>query len=166
MLGTSSRQHQIAAARAAALAADARLAGARSNSRELVLTAPITGVVLLRNAEAGEVVGPGVPLVTLGNPDRLWVRVYVAAPQIGKVLLGAPAQVRATGFGSRDFTGRVVEIASRAEFTPRAALTEDERANLVFGVKIQLDPTGGVLKPGLPADARIRVTAGGDRASR
>jgi len=166
MLSTASRQNQIDAARAASLAANARLAGAKSNSRELVLTAPIAGVVLLRNAEAGEVVGPGVPLVTLGNPDHLWVRVFVAAPQIGKVMLGAPARVNATGFGSRAFTGRVVEIASRAEFTPRAALTEDERANLVFGVKIALDPTGGVLKPGLPADAHIQVPADGGRASR
>ena len=166
MLSTGSRRYQIDAAREAALAAQARFAGAKSNSRELVLTAPISGVVLLRNAEAGEVVGPGVPLVTLGNPDRLWVRVYVAAPQIGKVRLGAPTEVRATGFGSRKFTGHVVEIASRAEFTPRAALTEDERANLVFGVKIALDPTGGALKPGLPADARILVSADGDRASR
>jgi HlyD family secretion protein len=53
----------------------------------------------------------------------------------------------------------VTEISPRAEFTPRAALTEEERASLVFGVKIALDPTGGILKPGLPADATIETAA-------
>jgi hypothetical protein len=48
-----------------------------------------------------------------------------------------------------------VSIASEAEFTPRAALTEEEQANLVFAVKIMLDRSGGALKAGLPADARI-----------
>jgi HlyD family secretion protein len=62
--------------------------------------------------------------------------------------------VRVTGYPRR-FPGRVVEIASQAEFTPRAALTEEERANLVFGVKIEIESSGGALKPGLPADARI-----------
>jgi HlyD family secretion protein len=53
----------------------------------------------------------------------------------------------------------VVSIATNAEFTPRAALTEEERANLVFAVKIALDPTGGALKAGLPVDVRIAAPA-------
>jgi HlyD family secretion protein len=52
-----------------------------------------------------------------------------------------------------------VSIASEAEFTPRAALTEEEQANLVFGIKLVLDRTGGALKAGLPADARIQPAA-------
>jgi HlyD family secretion protein len=52
----------------------------------------------------------------------------------------------------------VVSIASEAEFTPRTALTEEEQANLVFGVKLMLARSGGALKAGLPADARIRPT--------
>jgi HlyD family secretion protein len=71
--------------------------------------------------------------------------------------LNAPAEIRVQGWPHRVFPGHVVEIASRAEFTPRTALTEEERANLVFGVKISLDPTGGILKPGLPADAVIQT---------
>ena len=53
------------------------------------------------------------------------------------------------------FPGRVVSISSAAEFTPRAALTEEEQANLVFGVKLVLAKSGGALKAGLPADVRI-----------
>jgi HlyD family secretion protein len=124
-----------------------------------VLTAPARGVVLLKNFEAGELALPGQPVVTLGNPDSLWVRVYVAAPEIGRVRLGARAEVIADGFGKRAFSGRVVFIATSAEFTPRAALTEEERANLVFAVKIAVDPTGGALHAGLPVEVRIRPPA-------
>lgn len=120
-----------------------------------MLRAPIAGVVLLKNYLPGEVVQPGLPVLTLGNPDSLWMRVYVAAPKLGQVKLGAAADVTTPGAPGRSFRGRVVEIASRAEFTPRAALTEEEQANLVFGVKLKLEPTGGVLKAGLPAEARI-----------
>jgi HlyD family secretion protein len=82
------------------------------------------------------------------------MRTYIAAPKIESVRLGAPAEVRLRRNGPV-YRGRVVEIATRAEFTPRAALTEEERSNIVFGVKIALDPTDGALKPGLPADAVI-----------
>ena len=70
--------------------------------------------------------------------------------------------MRRDGIGSARFPGRVVEIATQAEFTPRAALTEEERANLVFGVKIALDPTGGALKAGA---ARRRAHPAAARAA-
>jgi HlyD family secretion protein len=148
------RRLQVDAAKSAATAAMAQLAGARSRAGELVLTAPVDGVVLLRNFEDGELVPPSVPVLTLGDPDRLWIRVFVAAPLLASIRLGDAVEVTPTG-AKRAFTGRVVQIASRAEFTPRAALTEEEQANLVFGVKIALDPTQGTLKPGLPAEARF-----------
>jgi len=148
------RAQVVKAARDAAEAARAGLQSARSRARELVLTAPSPGVVLLRNVEPGEVVGPAVPILTLGDPRKLWIRVYVAAPQVVRVRLGDRVSVTVLG-DRRSYPGRVVEIATRAEFTPRAALTEEERANIVFGVKVALDAPEGRLKPGLPADARI-----------
>lgn len=151
------RRQQIAAARDAAAAATAQLAGARSRVGELVLVAPAAGVVLLRNFEPGEVAGAGAPVLTLGNPDSLWMRVYIAAPKLGAVRLGARVEVTSRGAPGQRFPGRVVEIANRAEYTPRAALTEEEQANIVFGVRVALDPTGGALKAGLPADAFIRA---------
>ena len=154
LLLAGSRRAQITAAQKAAEAARAQLQASRSRVSELYLTAPISGVVLLKNFELGELAPAGMPVVTLGNPDSLWMRVYVAAPELPRVRLGAPVEVSVQGIGRR-FRGRVVEIATESEFTPRAALTEDERANLVFGVKVALDPTHGTLKPGLPAEARI-----------
>ncbi len=151
------RRQQVAAARDAADAAVAQLAGARSRAGELVLVAPMNGVVLLRNYEPGEVVPAGGAVLSLGDPSKLWMRVYVDAPRLGDVKLGALAHVTTVGARKREFPGRVVEIASKAEFTPRAALTEEEQANLVFGVKIALDPGDGTLKAGLPASARIEA---------
>jgi multidrug resistance efflux pump len=149
------RRQQVTAARQGAVAAMAQLAGARSRANELVLVAPRSGVVLLVNFDAGELVPPSAPVVTLGDPDSLWMRVYVAAPQLTRLRLGAPAEVRPIGV-KRPYAGRVVSIASEAEFTPRAALTEEEQANLVFAVKLSLARNGGALKAGLPADARIQ----------
>lgn len=154
LLESGYRKQVVVAAREAATAALAGLASAKSKARELVLTAPIAGVVLLKNVERGEVVGAGVPLLTLGDPAMLWMRVYIAAPELVRIRIGDTAQIHVQG-ERRAFAGRVVEIATRAEFTPRAALTEEERANIVFAVKVALDPTDGILKPGLPADARI-----------
>jgi HlyD family secretion protein len=154
LLESGYRKQMVAAARQGAEAARAGLQSARSKARELVLTAPIRGVVLLKNVQQGEVVGPTVPIVTLGDPSKLWIKVYIAAPRIVGVHLGNRVLVTVLG-DRREYPGRVVEIAARAEFTPRAALTEEERANIVFGVKVALDAQNGALKPGLPADARI-----------
>ena len=149
------RRLTVSAAKQGATAALAQLAGARSRANELVLTAPRAGVVLLVNYDAGELVPPSAPVLTLGDPDSLWMRVYVAAPLLTKLRLGAAAEVRPIGV-KQPFAGRVVSIASSAEFTPRAALTEEEQANLVFAVKLMLARSGGALKAGLPADARIQ----------
>ncbi|HKQ56527.1 MAG TPA: HlyD family efflux transporter periplasmic adaptor subunit, partial [Candidatus Eisenbacteria bacterium] len=154
LLEKGSRREDVTAAREAAVAARAQLQALRSREGELLITAPVPGVVLLRNFEAGELVLPGQPVLTLGNPDSLWVRVYVAAPEIVRVALGARVEVSPDGFRRQRFGGRVVTIATQAEFTPRAALTEEERANLVFAIKVVLDP-GPALKAGLPVDVRI-----------
>lgn len=157
LLEAGNRREQVRAAREGAESARAQLTAARSRLGELVLVAPVSGVVLLKNFEPGELAQPGQSVVTLGNPDSLWMRVYVGAPSIERVLLGAPVEIRLAGISKHVYKARVVEIASRAEFTPRAALTEEERANLVFGVKLVLEPSGRSLKAGLPADARILV---------
>jgi HlyD family secretion protein len=157
LLEAGSRREDIVQAREAAAAARASLQGALGRMNELVLVAPTNGVVLLRNFEPGELAGPNVPVVTLGDPDSLWVRAYVAAPLVSRIRRGAEAQIQLGGGDKRRFAGRVTEIATKAEFTPRAALTEEERANIVFAVKIALAPSGGQLKAGLPADAVIQA---------
>ena len=149
------RRQQVAAASKAATAAMAQVAGARSRARELTLLAPRKGVILLRNFLEGELVPPNLPVVTLGDPDQIWMRMYIAAPLITRFKVGDEAQVTPVG-SKRSYPGHVAQIATQAEFTPRAALTEEEQADLVFAVKVVLAPSAGALKPGLPATAVIR----------
>lgn len=149
------RRQQVAAARDAARAASAQVAGARSRAGELTLIAPRSGVILLRNFLEGELVPATLPVVTLGDPEHLWMRLYIAAPLITRFRVGDPVEVTPIG-SPHAYPGRVVQIATEAEFTPRAALTEEEQADLVFAVKVALAPSAGALKPGLPAEAVIR----------
>jgi HlyD family secretion protein len=120
---------------------------------------------LTKRAEQGEIINPGFPIVVLIDPDDLWLRVYIPESEIGLVKLGQPASIAVDSFPKRTFEGKVIEISSKAEFTPRTVQTKKERVNLVFGVKISLDNRERLLKPGMPADAEIIVGGGTKRTS-
>jgi HlyD family secretion protein len=151
LMREGARPDRIQAARAAVATARAQLEMAEAAATDLVLTAPSPGTVLARYVEPGEVLAAGVPAVALGDPARPWIRVFVPAPVVAGIHLGQTARVRVEGLPERTFEGRVVSIATRAEFTPRVALTEQERADLLFGVKLELRDSTGTLKAGLPA---------------
>ena len=135
-----------------AMAASAAVAAALATRDELAIVAPEDGVVLSRYANPGEVLTTGTPILSLGLVHRPWIRAYVAERYVGRVKVGQAATVRVDAYPGRAFPGRIVEIGSQAEFTPRVALTERERADLVFGIKVE--PTdgdaGGRLKAGMP----------------
>jgi len=111
--------------------------------------------VLRKNLEAGETANPGVPILTLVNPKDVWLRAYVPETEVGRLRIGDTAALRVDAFPNRVFTGRLIEIGSEAEFTPRNVQTKKERVTLVFRIKIQIDNPDGLLKPGLPADADV-----------
>ena len=117
--------------------------------------APLSGVVLSRNREPGEYVVPGSVLATVGDLEDCWVRIYVASTQLGRVRLGQTARLKVDSYPDRTFRGKVTEIAQDAEFTPRQTLTQEERANLVFFVKVKIENPQGILKPGLPVDVEL-----------
>src|SRR5438874_1986420 len=116
---------------------------------------PVGCVVPQRNAEPGEVIGTAVPAMTLGDLAHPYVRIFVNAQALAHVRLGASAEGVLDASPSVRHAGKVVAINSRAEFTPRVALTEEERADLLFGVKVAFDDTTGALKPGLPITVRV-----------
>jgi HlyD family secretion protein len=147
------RPDAVAAARGQVAEAKAAVALAQSRVREGTIVSPITGVVLGKNLEAGETANPGVPIVTLVDPGDMWLRAYVPETDVGRIRVGNPAQVTVDAFPGRAFPGKIREIASEAEFTPKNVQTKKERTNLVFRVKIALPNTQGLLKPGMPADA-------------
>lgn len=151
------RPEEIAAARAAVTSAQQALAGSQASARDLVLTSPVTGTVLSRHVEPGEVLAPGISGLTLGDISRPYVRIYVSEFALPKIHLGDSASVFLDAFPGRSFRGEVVSLNDRAEFTPRVALTRDERADLMFGVKVQLRDSTGTLKAGLPVTVRFPV---------
>ena len=133
-------------------AATAAVASALATRDELTIVAPEDGVILSRYANAGEVLSTGTPVLSLGLVHRPWIRAYVGERYIGRVKIGQAATVHIDAYPDREFAGRIVEIASQAEFTPRVALTERERADLVFGIKVEPADAdaGGRLKAGMP----------------
>ncbi|MBV9775008.1 MAG: efflux RND transporter periplasmic adaptor subunit [Gemmatimonadetes bacterium] len=144
------RAGQLQAAGAEVAAARAALQAGRATQGDLTLLAPVAGVVLGRWMEPGEVAGAGSAVLTLGEPRRPWTRVYVNERVLPRLRVGEAVTAVLDGFPDRRFQGRIVSINDRAEYTPRVALTEKERADLVFGVKVEFTDPGGMLKAGLP----------------
>jgi len=147
------RAEQIAAQRAAVRSARASLAQVEVALAYAEVRAPFTGIVTVRHREPGETVGPGLPVVTVMNPDDRWVRIYVREDRIGRVALGQAATIHTDSYADSTFAGRVRYVASQAEFTPRNVQTTEERLKLVYAVKVGITGDAGLaLKPGMPAD--------------
>ncbi|HEY8164180.1 MAG TPA: efflux RND transporter periplasmic adaptor subunit [Gemmatimonadaceae bacterium] len=162
LLRQGSRIERVESARAQVAGAQAGLTAAQATVSDLTLLAPIDGVVLSRNAQPGEVVTPGQSAITLGDIKRPWVRVYVGEKDVPQIRVGSRVIGQLDGLPNRRFNGRVVAINTKAEFTPKVALTEEERADLKFGVKVEFDDTTGALRPGLPITVTIPRISGAD----
>jgi len=125
------------------------------------LKAPFDGVILVRQAELGEVVSPGAAIVTLADIDHVWLRAYVNETDVGKIRLGEAVTVTTDSYPGKDYPGRISFISESAEFTPKSVETHAERVTLVYRIRIDSDNPAHELVPGLPADARIPVRAPG-----
>jgi HlyD family secretion protein len=137
--------------------AAAQLAEQTSHVADFSIRSPIAGRVLTRTVERGERVDAGTPLFTLVDLDSLYVKIYVPEPSIGRVALGQEARVYVDTYPGRAFPARVSRISEEAEFTPKNVETREERVKLVFAVEVALAGNpGGMLKPGMPADAVVR----------
>jgi HlyD family secretion protein len=142
-------------------ASDARVAQIAERIAKSRISAPFAGTVLATYARAGEYVQPGQPLFRLASLDTLTLRAYVTEPQLAQLKLGQRVQVNVDrGEGGRlVMPGTVSWIASKAEFTPTPVQTRDERADLVYAVKILVPNRGGTLKIGMPADVALPALA-------
>ena len=122
-----------------------------------VLRAPFNGIVLVRQAELGEVVSSGTPIVTLADLDHIWLRVYIPETDLGKVHWGQDVDVRTDTYPGKVYRGRISLISAEAEFTPKSVQTEQERVTLVYRTKVDVENPNRELKPGMPADAYIKL---------
>lgn len=119
---------------------------------KLVVHAPISGVVISRNIEPGEVIQPGAPVMTIGQLEDLKITVYVPEDRYGRIKLGQDAGVTVDSFPGEVFNGTVVYISDQGEFTPRNVQTQEGRRSTVFAVELSIRNEDGKLKPGMPAD--------------
>ena len=159
LLQEGTRRERVQAARAEVASARAALAASEAVAQDLVLLAPVDAVVVSRNTEPGEMLAAGQSAITLGEAAAPYVRVYIPTRLLPRVRQGQRATARLDGFPDHPIPGEVVAISPVAEFTPRIALTEEERADLVFGVKVALRDTTGLLRPGLPATVTLETEA-------
>jgi HlyD family secretion protein len=135
-------------------ASDARVAQLTEQISRARVLAPLPGTVLATYARKGEFVQPGQPLFRIANLDSMTLRAYVTEPQLTQLKIGQRVQVSVdrAASGRLVLPGTVTWVASKAEFTPTPVQTRDERADLVYAVKIWVVNRSGALKIGMPAD--------------
>jgi HlyD family secretion protein len=160
LLRSGSRVERIDAQRAVVTEAEAAVKAIDAALANFSVSAPVNGIVSVRHSEPNEIVAPGQPVLTLMNPGDRWVRIYIPEDRIGDISLGNVARISADTWPDRSFEGRVVYIASEAEFTPKTVQTTEERVRLVYAVKVRI--TGDLelaLKPGMPVDVEVAAGA-------
>lgn len=150
------RREEVAVAASRVATTEAAINTLEDQLKDAVLVSPVAGVVTEKLAEAGEVVAPRAPVVVITDLDHAWADVYVPEPAVPRLRLGQAATLF-TDAGGSGLTGVVTYISPKAEFTPRNVQTADERAKLVYRVRVTVDNAAGVLKQGMPVDAEIAL---------
>jgi len=135
---------------------DAQIDAINDQLAKAYIMSPITGIVLVKFAEAGEITGMGRPLFKVADLENLYLRAYVTSSQFTQLQLNQQVKVY-SDFGEkerREYDGIITWISSEAEFTPKTIQTKEERANLVYAIKV-LIKNDGYLKIGMYGDIKI-----------
>jgi HlyD family secretion protein len=154
------RREEIEVARAQKEGAEAQIESIQQRIDDAVVRSPGAFVVTHRLAEPGEILPPGSPVAVLTDLAHPWLNVWIDEPSLGRIRVGDSATVRVDG-RSESFAGKIVFVSPVAEFTPKNVQTPDERAKLVYRLKIALDDRTGIFKPGMPAEAELGASAAG-----
>lgn len=137
-------------------ALDIRVAQLLDQLMKCYITAPISGTVLAKYMEAGELAGVGKPLFKMADTENLFLRAYITSEQLSAVKVGDKVTVIAD-YGANqqtEYPGIITWISEQSEFTPKTILTKDERANLVYAMKISVK-NDGYLKIGMYGGVRL-----------
>ena len=123
---------------------------------KLEVPTAVSGTVMTRNIEPGEVIQPGMAAFTIGQLDQLTIKVFVPENIYGQINLGDSASVWVDSFPGETFSAKVVRIADQAEYTPRKVQTQEDRQTTVFEITLKVADPSGKLKPGMPADVSFQ----------
>ncbi len=137
---------------------DQARASVKLNETQLSYTtlySPLSGVVLVKSGEIGEVVNPGTSIVTLADIENIWLKAYIPETDLSKVKWGQEVMVTTDLHPKKEYRGKISFISSQAEFTPKQIQTEKERVTLVYRIKVDIPNPDRELKPGMPADGKI-----------
>lgn len=156
MLREGTRREDIAALRAELERQQRRLDTLLEQKSESEVRSSVAGVVQSFGLRPGDLVAPGETVAEILEDDQLWVRIYVPETLLGLVRIGQPVKVRIDTFPDEWFAGRVVSVSAEGEYTPRNIQTRAQRAEQVFGVRIDVDPDPK-LKAGMAAEVDLGV---------
>lgn len=156
LLLEGTRDEDIAAARANLQIAEAHLASALTSLDDAQLLAPSQGIILSRIQEPGAIVSAGSPVYGLSLIDPVWVRTYIAEPDLGHVHPGMRAEVVTDSAPDYLYTAQVGFIAPVAEFTPKSVETSDLRTDLVYRMRVIVDDPDQGLRQGMPVTVTLR----------
>lgn len=146
---------QISAIEKNAEAVDAQIAVLNDKISTSVVKAPLSGIVLEKYAETGELATPGKSLYKMANIDNLILRVYISGTQLTQVKTGSQVKVLIDGpDGIKEIAGTVTWISPEAEFTPKIIQTREERVKLVYAAKVRVSNDGS-LKLGMPGEIKF-----------
>jgi HlyD family secretion protein len=148
---------KLAAAQADVNKAKAEQQEIQSKITDLNIISPIDGVVTTRSVEPGAVVTSGKTLLTVINPNTVYLRGFVPEGEIGNVRVGQPARVFLDSAPNKPLSAKVNAIDTQASFTPENIYFQKDRVKQVFGIKIGIDNPAGFAKPGMPADGEIVI---------
>lgn len=137
-------------------ALEAQIEQIRDRIRKCVITSPVAGTVLAKYSEAGEFAALGRALFKVADIDNIRLRAYITADQLTALKLGQQVRVFADqgSSGRKEYAGTLIWISDKAEFTPKTIQTRDERANLVYAVKIAVE-NDGLIKLGMYGDIKF-----------
>ena len=149
------KQEELAARRSEIDRTRAQVGMTQTQIADSTIVAPIDGVVLVKSAEAGEVIAAGTTIVSLGDIAHPWLRAYINETDLGRIKLGGKVVLSTDSFKGKTYDGRISFISSEAEFTPKQIQTKEERVKLVYRIKIDVDNPHQELKNNMPVDGDI-----------
>ncbi|MGZ0783212.1 efflux transporter periplasmic adaptor subunit [Pseudomonas sp. TKO26] len=152
-------QAQVAAVKAAVGAAQAQVAQLTSEIDDSSLRAPIDGIIQLRLAEPGEVLGAGGRVLLLIDPNDQYMNLYLPASVTGRLTVGDESRILLDALPNQPLPAKISFVAAKSQFTPKEVETRDERQKLVFRVKVRLTQPAAVpqAKPGMPGAGYVRT---------